>query len=95
MNPLTWTVEITFSEDEDKTRADATLTGGADELQGWRRARRNPADARTRQWRTGSPSPAPPTCRGALVSLPTSGREWVQLPAHAVTFGPTTEIPAA
>ena len=44
MKPLSWTVEIIFSEDEDKTRADATLTGGSDGLQGWGRARRNPAD---------------------------------------------------
>jgi hypothetical protein len=44
MDPLTWTVEIVFSEDEDKTRADARLIGGVDELQGWGRARRNPED---------------------------------------------------
>jgi Rv2632c-like len=44
MSQLTWTVEIVFSEDEDKTRADARLTGGTDELQGWGRARRNPED---------------------------------------------------
>jgi hypothetical protein len=42
--PMTWTVTIAFSEDEHKTRADATLTGGPDELSGWGRARRNPAD---------------------------------------------------
>jgi len=44
MNLLTWTVEIVFSEDEDKTRADAVLTGSPDSLQGWGRARRNPID---------------------------------------------------
>ena len=44
MKALMWTVEITFSEDEDKTRADAILTAGAEELEGWGRARRNPAD---------------------------------------------------
>jgi Rv2632c-like len=44
MKPLTWTVEITFSEDEDRTRADAMLTDGAEGLQGWGRARRNPVD---------------------------------------------------
>jgi hypothetical protein len=44
MMPLVWTVEITFNEDEDKTRADAVLIGSADELQGWGRARRNPMD---------------------------------------------------
>ncbi len=42
--PLTWTVEIVFSEDEDQTRADAILTGSPDGVQGWGRARRNPAD---------------------------------------------------
>jgi hypothetical protein len=44
MTTSTWTVEIVFSEDEDKTRADARLTGGVDDLQGWGRARRNPDD---------------------------------------------------
>jgi hypothetical protein len=44
MTPLVWTVEITFNEDEDKTRADAVLVGGSDEVQGWGRARRNPVD---------------------------------------------------
>ena len=43
-NPLTWTVEIVFSEDQDKTRADAVLNGSSDGLQGWGRARRNPTD---------------------------------------------------
>jgi hypothetical protein len=42
-NP-TWTVVITFTEDENTTRADATLTAGAVELTGWGRARRNPSD---------------------------------------------------
>ncbi len=44
MKTLTWTVEIVFSEDEDRTRADAMLTGSAETLQGWGRARRNPVD---------------------------------------------------
>jgi hypothetical protein len=44
MTPLVWTVEITFNEDGDKTRADAVLIGSGDELQGWGRARRNPID---------------------------------------------------
>lgn len=44
MMPLVWTVEITFNEDEDKTRADAVLIGSPDGLQGWGRARRNPLD---------------------------------------------------
>lgn len=44
MATSTWTVTIEFSEDGDKTRADAALTGGPDALQGWGRARRNPAD---------------------------------------------------
>jgi hypothetical protein len=42
--PLTWTVKIVFNEDDEKTRADALLSGPADELHGWGRARRNPAD---------------------------------------------------
>jgi len=43
--PLTWTVAIVFSETDDgKTRADAVLSGAPDELRGWGRARRNPAD---------------------------------------------------
>jgi hypothetical protein len=44
MKPLTWTVEIVFNEDEEKTRADALLTGGPVGVQGWGRARRNPDD---------------------------------------------------
>jgi hypothetical protein len=44
MMPLVWTVEITFNEEGDKTRADAVLVGSGDELQGWGRARRNPVD---------------------------------------------------
>ncbi|HEY8060903.1 MAG TPA: DUF1876 domain-containing protein [Acidimicrobiales bacterium] len=41
---LAWTVEVVFSEDDDKTRADARLTGAPDEVRGWGRARRNPTD---------------------------------------------------
>ena len=44
MNALTWTVEITFREDDDKTRADAVLTGRSETLRGWGRARRSPVD---------------------------------------------------
>lgn len=44
MSPSTWTVEIVFSEDEGRTRADAMLTGALETLQGWGRARRNPVD---------------------------------------------------
>jgi hypothetical protein len=40
----TWTITIEFTEDGDRTRADAILTGAPDELRGWGRARRNPAD---------------------------------------------------
>ena len=43
-SPKTWTVTIVFSEDEDKTRADAELAGAELALSGWGRARRNPAD---------------------------------------------------
>jgi hypothetical protein len=42
--PLTWTVTIAFDEDDGTTRADAVLQGGADDLVGWGRARRNPID---------------------------------------------------
>lgn len=39
-----WTVTITFSEADDKTRADAVLEGAPDHLTGWGRSRRNPTD---------------------------------------------------
>jgi hypothetical protein len=42
--PLVWTVSIQFSEDEDKTRADAILESRDVSLRGWGRARRNPTD---------------------------------------------------
>jgi hypothetical protein len=41
---LTWTVQIVFTEDGEHTRADAVLEVDAFRLQGWGRARRNPAD---------------------------------------------------
>ena len=43
-NRLTWTVEITFSEVDDQTRADAVMIRGDEALHGRGRARRNPAD---------------------------------------------------
>lgn len=39
-----WTVEIVFTEDEDRTRADARLKTASDEISGWGRSRRSPAD---------------------------------------------------
>ncbi len=39
-----WTVTVAFTEDGDKTRADALLAGGPEDLRGWGRAKRNPAD---------------------------------------------------
>ncbi|MFM7535001.1 MAG: DUF1876 domain-containing protein [Acidimicrobiales bacterium] len=39
-----WTVEVAFTEDEDRCRADAVLSGAPDELRGWGRSRRNPVD---------------------------------------------------
>ena len=33
--PITWTIEIQFTEDEDKTRADAVLSGTATDVRGW------------------------------------------------------------
>ena len=42
--PWAWTVEIIFTEDGDKTRADAVLSGPSEDLRGWGRSRRNPTD---------------------------------------------------
>jgi hypothetical protein len=42
--PHEWTVTITFSTDDDRTRADALLFGAPDDLEGWGRAKRNPDD---------------------------------------------------
>ena len=42
--PWMWTVEIIFTEDDDKTRADAVLSGSPEDLRGWGRSRRNPLD---------------------------------------------------
>jgi hypothetical protein len=42
--PWAWTVEIIFTEDDDKTRADAVLSGPSEDLRGWGRSRRNPTD---------------------------------------------------
>jgi hypothetical protein len=39
-----WTIEIIFTEDADRTRADAHLRAGPRLMHGWGRARRNPAD---------------------------------------------------
>ncbi len=39
-----WTIEIIFTEDDDRTRADVRLRAGERELVSWGRARRNPAD---------------------------------------------------
>ena len=44
MQATTWIVTITFSESDDKTRADAILEGAPDDLRGWGRARRSPGD---------------------------------------------------
>lgn len=42
--PTIWTVTVTFSDDGDKTRADAVLSRPGGPLEGWGRARRNPVD---------------------------------------------------
>lgn len=42
--PVTWQVTVTFSEDDDNTRADAVLTGAPTQVRAWGRARRNPKD---------------------------------------------------
>lgn len=39
-----WSIEIVFTEDDDKTRADAVLAIGDLRFHGWGRARRSPAD---------------------------------------------------
>ncbi len=39
-----WTVELVFTEDEDRTRADARMRAAHREWHGWGRARRNPLD---------------------------------------------------
>ena len=39
-----WTVEVVFTEDEDRTRADAIVETPAFRLHGWGRSRRNPVD---------------------------------------------------
>jgi hypothetical protein len=44
MDELRWTVEITFREDENKTRADAVLEHPDGQHHGWGRARRAPED---------------------------------------------------
>ena len=42
--PLVWTIDLAFTEDETHTRADALLRAGAALYHGWGRARRNPDD---------------------------------------------------
>jgi hypothetical protein len=39
-----WTIELVFTEDEDKTRADARMHTSRQDWHGWGRARRNPMD---------------------------------------------------
>jgi hypothetical protein len=39
-----WSIEVVFTEDEDRTRADAVLTVGGQRFHGWGRTRRNPTD---------------------------------------------------
>lgn len=39
-----WTVEVIFTEDEDRTRADARMHAARRDWHGWGRARRNPLD---------------------------------------------------
>jgi hypothetical protein len=43
-NDRVWTVEIVFTEDEDRTRADARMHAAQHRWHGWGRARRNPID---------------------------------------------------
>jgi hypothetical protein len=39
-----WAVEVVFTEDDDRTRADAMLRLPEREFHGWGRAKRNPVD---------------------------------------------------
>ncbi len=39
-----WTAEVAFSEDEERTRADARMRAAQRDWHGWGRARRNPTD---------------------------------------------------
>jgi hypothetical protein len=39
-----WTLEVVFTEDADRTRADALLTAGDRQFRGWGNAKRNPVD---------------------------------------------------
>ena len=39
-----WRVDVTFSEDEDRTRADAILEFGGQRFHGWGQAKRSPGD---------------------------------------------------
>ncbi len=39
-----WTIEVVFTEDEDRTRADARMRAGWRDWHGWGRSRRNPMD---------------------------------------------------
>jgi hypothetical protein len=39
-----WSIEVAFTEDDQRTRADAVLTVGDTTYHGWGRARRSPAD---------------------------------------------------
>jgi hypothetical protein len=39
-----WSIEVVFTEDDQRTRADAVLRAGDTTLRGWGQARRSPAD---------------------------------------------------
>jgi hypothetical protein len=44
LTPRVWTVEVAFTEDDDRTRADVMMRAAEREWHGWGRARRNPVD---------------------------------------------------
>jgi Domain of unknown function (DUF1876) len=44
MDDRVWTLEIVFTEDDNRTRADVRLKAGGREWHAWGRARRNPID---------------------------------------------------
>jgi Rv2632c-like len=44
MEERIWTLEIIFTDDDDRTRADARLKARDRQWHGWGRARRNPID---------------------------------------------------
>ena len=92
-----WTVTVTFTTEDRRTRADATLAGGPDELSGIGRARRNPDDPEvpaigheiarrgpSPTCRTTSSRRRPTASRAGRVGRPRSPNSWGGSPAYHV-----------